>query len=321
MREWPRPRIVISRCLELEACRWNGQVIASDVVRQLMPYVDLVPVCPEVEIGLGVPRPPILLQQRDGGTQLVQPETGRDLTEDMTAFSQRFLDTVGTVDGFLLKSRSPSCGLWDARLYGENLDEEVGQGAGLFALAVLERFGQMPIEDEDRLTHAPVREHWLTRIYTMASFRSFRDQPSMQALEDWHSRAKYLLMAHHEPSLRRMGRLVANHDRQPLNVLLNHYQALLGAALAHPARPGPMVNALTHVLGYFSERVSTEEKVDLLACLEAYRLGRLSLSVPLGLLRGWIACYDEAYLREQFLFAPYPEALAQISDSGKGRDL
>ncbi|MHB0859318.1 MAG: YbgA family protein [Anaerolineae bacterium] len=310
MRAWPRPRIVISRCLELDPCRWNGQVIALEVVRQLMPYVELIPVCPEVAIGLGVPRPPIHLQQQGGGVRLVQPETGRDVTEDMAAFSQRFLDRVGPVDGFLLKSRSPSCGVRDARLYGEDL--EISQEAScLFAAAVRERFGQLPIEDEERLTCARVREHWLTRIFTMASFRNLRARPTMQALGEWHARAKYLLMAHHEPWLRRMGRVVANYDHQPLDVLLDQYQGLLAEALAHPARPGPVVNVLTHVLGYFSERVSGAERADLLARLEDYREGRLPLSVPVAVLRGWVERYDEGYLREQLLFAPYPEELVE----------
>lgn len=174
----PRPRLVVSRCLDLAACRYDGAVIEAPLVRRLAPFVELVPVCPELEIGLGVPRDPVRLVTLPGGPdrpRMVQPSTGRDLTGAMTAFSRAFLERVGPVDGFLLKSRSPSCGVADTKLYGgaESHGEEspVGLGAGLFARAVLERFGELPVADEERLADPEARHRFLADLFARARRR------------------------------------------------------------------------------------------------------------------------------------------------------
>ncbi|MEO0107852.1 MAG: DUF523 domain-containing protein, partial [candidate division WOR-3 bacterium] len=111
MRMWPKPRIVVSKCLEFEHCRYNAEIITSEIVRALKPFTEFIPVCPEVEVGLGVPRDPIRVVSDHGDLRLIQPSTGRDITTEMQGFSERFLSSVGSVDGFVLKTRSPSCGL------------------------------------------------------------------------------------------------------------------------------------------------------------------------------------------------------------------
>jgi uncharacterized protein YbgA (DUF1722 family)/uncharacterized protein YbbK (DUF523 family) len=309
----------MSRCIELDHCRWNGLVIASDAVKLLQPFVELAPVCPEADMGLGVPRPPVRIELCEGERRLVQPATGRDLTDEMRAYANAFLDELGAVDGVLLKSRSPSCGTKDVRIHTNGGKPPTGR-VGIFAEVVAERLGHLPMEDEGRLTNHRLREHWLTRIFTLASFRAMRAQPSARALVEWHSRAKYLLMAHHEAAMRRMGRIVANHEHLPPEEMLDAYEAELHTALARPVRPGQVVNVLNHAMGFFSDKVLPQEKHYFLDCVEEYRQRRLPLSVPVALLRAWIVRFDEPYLREQIFFAPYPDALVQITDSGKGRD-
>lgn len=177
---YPIPRLVISRCLELEACRYDGASIRAPWVRRLRPFVELVPVCPEVAIGLGVPRDPVRLVTLGGPAdppRMVQPATGRDLTEAMTGFSRAFLDRLAPVDGFLLKSRSPSCGLGDTKLYSGAGDEEPsGRGAGLFARAVLERFGDLAVTDEERLGDPAARHRFLSELFDHARRRLARDR-------------------------------------------------------------------------------------------------------------------------------------------------
>ena len=139
--EWPRPRVVVSACLGFAAVRYSGELIPDKVVAALKEHVDFVPVCPEVEIGLGVPRPVVRLVRGEEGPRMVQPKTGEDLTERMRAFSQRFLQGLGEVEGFLLKNRSPSCALKDAKRYAHaEGGGVVGKGPGLFAQAVEEAF-------------------------------------------------------------------------------------------------------------------------------------------------------------------------------------
>jgi uncharacterized protein YbbK (DUF523 family) len=161
----PRPIVVISRCIDFDSCRYNGQMIRASLREKLEPLVDLRPICPELEIGLGVPRDPVNLVRAGGEVRMVQPSTGRDLTAAMRSFSDRFLDSLEAVDGFILKSRSPSCAVRDARISDE------GKGAGLFANRVLERFPQTAVEDEARLQDEAVRRAFLDKVFALAAER------------------------------------------------------------------------------------------------------------------------------------------------------
>jgi uncharacterized protein YbbK (DUF523 family) len=146
-----RPRVVVSKCLFGARCRYDGEVMDDDLVARLGGLVEFRPVCPEMEMGLGVPRAPIRVVRQQDGLRLVQPETGRELTMAMTRFSRRFLAGVGAVDGFLLKSRSPSCAVRDAAVYGRTGRLLAARRPGFFAAAVRARFPLVPVEDERRL--------------------------------------------------------------------------------------------------------------------------------------------------------------------------
>ncbi|HKJ93874.1 MAG TPA: DUF523 domain-containing protein [Longimicrobiales bacterium] len=167
-----RPRVVVSQCLELAAVRYDGASIRAPIVRELASSVELVPVCPEVGIGLGVPRDPIRLVRLGDGMRLRQPATGRDLTGVMRAFAADFLARVGPVDGFLLKSRSPSCGIGDVKLHAA-LDDDavVATTSGMFAAAVLETYPGLPTEDEEGLTDPVRRRRWLDAVFGHAGRR------------------------------------------------------------------------------------------------------------------------------------------------------
>jgi uncharacterized protein YbgA (DUF1722 family)/uncharacterized protein YbbK (DUF523 family) len=315
----PRPRLVVSRCLDLAACRYNGAIIQAPWVRRLEPFVELVPVCPEVEIGLGVPRDPVRLVVAGGETRMVQPSTGRDLTAAMSSFSAGFLDRVGPVEGFLLKSRSPSCGIKDTKTYtGAEQPMPAGKSAGLFAGAVVERFGDRAVEDEGRLTNFRLRHHFLVKMFALARLRGLGDGGRLGDLVAFHARHKLLLMAYREAAMRRLGRQVADGAGRSFPELLADYRALLAQALAHPARASAHVNVLMHAMGYLKNGLSPAEKTHFLAVLDDYRAGRLPLLAPLTALRSWIARFDEPYLAGQVYFDPYPPQLLAPSDSGNG---
>ena len=160
-----KPIIVVSRCLGFAICRWNGVAIENSLVRELGKEVELITVCPECAIGLGVPRQPILMVQKSSGLALVQPATGADLTRRMVDFSHDFLDSLDRVDGFLLKRKSPSCGVANVPIYADPHDEQpMDKGPGFFARAVLERFPDTPIEDENCLEDLSRRGTWLRNI-------------------------------------------------------------------------------------------------------------------------------------------------------------
>jgi uncharacterized protein YbbK (DUF523 family) len=179
----PKPVLVLSKCLELEACRYNGATVRSEVVRRLFPYVDLRPVCPEVEIGLGTPRAPIRLVGTKERQRLIQPATGRDLTPAMTAFAKSYLDELGDVDGFVLKGRSPSCGIENTKIHSSGSESHhVGTGPGVFGRAVKERFPQAVVASEEQLEDVRFRHHFLVELFLRARLRSGEDPALIYAL-------------------------------------------------------------------------------------------------------------------------------------------
>ena len=194
MRTFNKPNIVISKCLGFETCRYNGQVINDEYVNKLSKFVNYIPVCPECEIGLGVPRFPIRIVKEKDNLKLVQPKTGKDCTKDMIRFSENFLKGLKNIDGFILKFRSPSCGINDVSIY-PSLEKSapVGKGPGFFGSKVMEMFPGLSIEHEGRLKNFKLREHALTKLFALAGFRDH--QGKMADLVKFHSNNKYLFMA------------------------------------------------------------------------------------------------------------------------------
>jgi uncharacterized protein YbgA (DUF1722 family)/uncharacterized protein YbbK (DUF523 family) len=320
MREFARPVVVVSKCLEFEAVRFDGSVVHDDFVRALKAHVDSIPVCPEMEIGLGVPRAPVRIVRDDGRRRLIQPATGADVTEKMEKFSTSFLDGLDAVDGFILKSRSPSSGIKDVKIYsGAEKGAPVGKGPGFFGGAVLARFGYLAVEDEGRLKNLRIREHFLTKLFALASFRGVKALGRFGELVKFHTRNKFLFMAYNQTRLRALGKTVANHERLPAAKAIQAYEEDFYAALARPSRHTADINVLMHGLGYFSKQLGREEKSFFLNLLEEYRAGRVPLSVPLTVLREYVVRFGEEYLASQTFFSPYPAELVDLADSGKGK--
>jgi uncharacterized protein YbgA (DUF1722 family)/uncharacterized protein YbbK (DUF523 family) len=296
-------------------------IISDQFVKSLNSHVDFRPVCPEMEIGLGVPRDPIRLVTVNEELKLLQPATGRDVSAEMTDFADSFLGSVEPVDGFILKGRSPSCGTKDVKVYpGVGRARVLGKDRGFFGGAVLDRFAHLPVEDEGRLRNFRIREHFLTRLFTLARFRDVTRARTMGELVRFQTENKLLLMGYNQKELRILGRIVANPERRTVQDVMEDYQQHLFAALARVPRYTSQVNVLMHALGFFSKGLSSGEKALFLDQLQKYREGRIPVSVLLGILRSWIVRFEEPYLAQQVLFEPYPEALVEITDSGKGRN-
>jgi len=318
MREFAKPNIVVSRCLGFEHCRYNGEIIAAPFVQKMTPHVSFTLVCPEIDVGLGVPREFLRLVVVDGETRLLQPNTGLDHTERMKTFVASFLDGLADVDGFILKNRSPSCGLSDVKVYTSTKKGAAAlKGQGMFGGAVMERFPPLAIEDEGRLLNFRLRDHFLTRIYTLAAFRAVKASGAMKTLVQFQAENKLLLMAYHQTEMRALGRIVANPGKRPPGEVIADYEQHLYAALARPPRCTSHVNVLMHALGYFSDGLSSREKGFFLDGLQKYREGLAPVSVARGLIQSWIARFGQDYLARQTYFEPYPEALLELSDSGK----
>jgi uncharacterized protein YbgA (DUF1722 family)/uncharacterized protein YbbK (DUF523 family) len=324
VRYFPRPRIVISRCIEFDPCRYDGSKIPSPVVAQLKSHVDCMPVCPEVEIGLGIPRATVRIVRIDGVDHLIQPATGRDVTGEMTVFANRFLDSLPPVDGFILKGGSPTSGTSGVRVYpSAEKSQAIERTAGFFAREVLKRFSELPVEDELRLNNARIRDHFLTGIFTLAAFRSVEEKGEREDLATFHAANKFVLMACHQQLMREMGRLVASRAKKEPAELFFHYRHLLCAALAQVPRYTNNINVLQHAMGYFSNRVSGEEKAYCLRLIGRYKEGHATLAEPRDLLRSWVIRFGEQALLNQTFFAPYPVELADLPEeiTDRGRDV
>ena len=320
MAEFARPKIVVSRCLGFARCRYDGAIISSAEVKALAPFVDFTPVCPEMEIGLGVPRNPIRIVTGDGGERLVQPATGKDVTADMKGFAASFLGSVGSPEGFILKYRSPSCGVKEVKIYeSAGSKTPVRRGAGFFGGAVLAGSADLPVEDEGRLLNFRIREHFLARVFTLAAFRDVRTSRSMKRLVKFQAENKFLLMAYNQKEMRIMGRIVANLEKRPVSDVIEDYHGHLKAALAAAPKYTSAINVLMHALGYFSDDLTGREKAFFLESLEEYRGAKVPLSVPVGIAKSYVVRFESDYLMQQSFFRPYPEELVRITDSGKGR--
>jgi uncharacterized protein YbgA (DUF1722 family)/uncharacterized protein YbbK (DUF523 family) len=322
MREFPRPRVIVSKCIEFEPCRYNGVMIPSPVVEILKDLVEFSPVCPEVEIGLGVPRKPIRIVATEGELRLVQPESGRDVTAEMKEFAESYLGTVRDVDGFILKFRSPSCGMKDVKIH-RSIEKAapVSKGAGFFGGAVTERFSHLAVEDEGRLKNYRIREHFLTKLFTLARFREIKHARMMAELVRFHTESKFLLMAYSQKELKLMGKIVANPDKRSVEDVLEDYETHLQRALTSAPGYTSSINVLMHAMGYFSRQLSPREKAFFLDSLEDYRARQVPLSVPVGIMKSYVVRFEEQYLMKQRFFEPFPESLITVTDSGKGRDL
>lgn len=313
MREFEKPIIVSSKCIEFEPCRYNALIISSKVVENLKEYALFHPVCPEVGVGLGIPRDPVRLVRDKENTRLLQPSTGSDLTRKMNDFSNEFLTNLKDVDGFILKNRSPSCGVSNVkRYYGLENAGAVRDGVGLFAQMVKNRFPYHPLEDEGRLRNMIIRENFLTKIFTLAEFRKIKKQGSFSDMIEFHSRNKLLLLSFNQEIARKMGKLLSD-GRKPLEDVKEAYGGLLSLALSKDPHVSSNINVLMHALGYFSKELSYAEKSFFLDNLEKYREGRIPLLVNINLIKSWILRFDVEYLDKQTFFQPYPENMMQIT--------
>jgi uncharacterized protein YbgA (DUF1722 family)/uncharacterized protein YbbK (DUF523 family) len=315
-----KPIVVVSQCLGFAAVRYNGQVLQDDFVRALTEHVRFVQVCPEVGIGLGVPRDPIRIVVDKAGRHLVQPTTGRDLTTLMREFGNGFLNGLGSVDGFILKSRSPSCGIKDVKTFKPNGNPDE-KSAGLFAEIVLRRFPRAAIEDEGRLTNCRLRHHFLIKLFASARLRSIRHGGTLSDLVRFHTRYKLQWMAYSQRGLNRLGRIVANPDCAVGDAIFESYAEVLSQILAHPARSSGIRNALMHAFGYVSKQLNSSERKYFLDLLEQYRSERLPLSALLTVLRSWVLRFDTVYLADQYFFQPYPAGLDLASFSRSRREI
>lgn len=321
MYNFPKPNIVISKCLGFAKCRYNGDTVLDYVVDQLKPYVNYTTVCPEVEIGLGIPRDPIRIVLEKDRLYLYQPSTKKDVTKEMVSFVNKYLTSLSDIDGFILKYRSPSCGINSVKIYnGFNPDARSVAGAGFFGGEVVKRYGGLAIEDEGRLKNFTIREYFFTKLFTLTQFRYIKKSNQMKELVRFQTINKLLFMAHNQVKLRELGKIVANQEKHKIDIVFDKYEKTLYELLLKPPSFASWINVLTHAFGGMTEQLSKDERQFFLNLIEEYRDERIPLSVLTKLIMSWSVRFNNQYLLEQTFLNPFPKNLVEITDSGKGRN-
>ncbi|MBB5965515.1 YbgA family protein [Planomonospora venezuelensis] len=304
-----RPCVAVSGCLIGELVRFNGGHSRDRFVSgELDPYVDWVPVCPEVEIGLGAPRESLHLERSSDGPHLIGRKTRADHTARMAALAAeraRGLD----VDGYVFKAKSPSCGIHGVPLYdGQALVDR--KNRGLFAAQIMDAHPLLPVEDEGRLNDPLLRETFVERIFAHARLRAFLASGwSPRDLVAFHARHKMQLLSHDPVAYAEAGRVVALAGVLDRRELADRYGRAFRTALSSKPSIGRHVNALQHCAGMIGDSLDAVRRADLAEAIASYQAGLVSLSVPAALLRHDARGEGADWVREQTYLAPYPEAL------------
>ena len=322
-RVFNKPVIVISKCIEHGHCRYDGTQISSPFIKNLEDYVEFIPVCPEVAMGLSIPREAVRVVLDGDEHKLILSQTGGDVTKLMNDFSEKYLNSLKEVNihGFILKNRSPSCGIKDVKMYKTyGKASAIGKASGFFGREVVKAYEDFAIEDEGRLMSYNIREHFLTRIFTFAKYDDVIKANKMKDLIKFHSQNKYLLMAYHQKNQKLLGKIVANHEAKKVEDVIVEYLELLRKSLEKPSRRGTNINMLMHLLGYFKNDLNKEEKSYFLDVLEQYSAKKVPFSVPISLIYSWVIRFEQPYLMDQTIFRPYPIGILDVNDSGKGID-
>jgi uncharacterized protein YbgA (DUF1722 family)/uncharacterized protein YbbK (DUF523 family) len=308
-----RIRMGVSMCLMGEAVRYDGQhKHDSYLTGTLSKWFEFVPVCPEFELGLGVPREAMRLEGDPEHPRLITNKTGRDLTEPMLAWCNK---RVGEMEkenlcGFIFKSKSPSSGMERVKVYPLGGGMPVNKGSGLFARAFMDRFPMLPVEEEGRLHDPGLRENFIERVFTLKRWREMlEDKPTRGGLVDFHERHKYLLMSHSIPLYRELGRMVAGMKGKKLPRVQQEYYEGMMRALRLLTTVKKQVNVLQHMAGYFKKQLSADEKQELQETIADYKAGIVPLIVPVTILNHYVRKYREPYLSRQYYLHPHPAEL------------
>lgn len=304
-------KVAISACLIGQKVRYNGQHKKSAYcLNTLSRWFDFVPICPEVEIGLGVPREPIHLVQKNQRITVKNiSDHSQDHTKKLRQLAHEKKTAIHQVCGYIFMQKSPSCGLFRVKVHHNNGMPLAATAAGIYATQIQKNHPELAIEEAGRLNDIRLRENFIMRVFTADDWRrNVIKQPSSAALIDFHTRYKYLLFAHSVETYRLMGKVVGkqSHGNQQT---VNQYQDLLTDCLSKPAPLKNHINVMYHILGYLKKIINNDAKKEIINMIERYREKAVNLIVPLTLLKHYVTIYKVDYMLKQKYLSPYPYEL------------
>jgi uncharacterized protein YbgA (DUF1722 family)/uncharacterized protein YbbK (DUF523 family) len=307
-----KPQIGVSACLTGQAVRFDGGYMLNKFVKNdCEEFFDIHTMCPEVEIGLGIPRPVIQLRDFNGDIRLVfskNPE--KDLTDTMRDYAENKLDHLPPLDGFIFKKDSPSCGVYKVPVKDNKSGMRKRNGMGLFAQTFKQRHPLVPTEDEGRLNDEGIRQNFLERVYAHYRWRKIAETESpLKEFREFHKNYKLILMAKDDRAYRQLGRIASSVNKNNFKELGEQYFDLFMRTMSKIPSHGHHVNVMMHILGYLKKHLDKKDKVELLQWFESYREGRVSRITPLILLQHHFNRHENRYIADQYYFSPFPEKL------------
>lgn len=305
-------RIGISSCLLGEEVRWNGGHTRDRFLTDTLgKYIDWVPVCPEEEVGMGVPRERVRLMGDPEDPDMIGRESGEDWTDRMKEYARNRVEELKeeNLHGYILKKGSPSCGM--ERVMVLDGEDPAGESPGLFAKQLMSEMTLLPVEDDGRLHDAGLRENFIERIFAYYRWRKLLEQdPTPGDLVAFHTAHKMTLMAHNQEGLRELGQMVAEAgDADDFEEVLDAYGARFMEIMGEVVDRGGHANVLSHLQGYLKEDLTDDERQELAEEIEKYRTGLTPLIVPVTLLRHYFRKYPEDWVKKQTYLSPYPTEL------------
>ncbi|GMQ58311.1 DUF523 and DUF1722 domain-containing protein [Vallitalea sediminicola] len=313
------PIIAISKCINFAKCRYNGDGDNNEFINRLSNFVEYVPFCPEVEIGMSTPRKPIRLVEINKEIHLVQPATEIDLTGNMQDYTNVLMTRLENVDGFILKTRSPSCGIKEVKIYQSDKNgANSRKGKGMVGGRITEVYNHLPIEDDGRLRNYKIREHFLTKLYVISKFKIVKDNESIDRLLDFHNSNELLMMAYNQLRLKELNKIITQIDTIPLDDLITVYGKYLVKIFRIAPRYTSNITVLLQCVDYFKKNISPKELNFIYELIEEYKNHKVPFSAPLNVIKGYVIRFQIEHLMEQSFFDPFPKELMDVNDSGKG---
>jgi uncharacterized protein YbgA (DUF1722 family)/uncharacterized protein YbbK (DUF523 family) len=310
-------RIGVSSCLIGEKVRWNGDHKQDRYVREILSrYFEYIPVCPEVEVGMGVPRETVALYGDPEKPSMISKKTQTDWTKPMEKYIKSRINTLSADDlcGYIFKSKSPSCGMGRVPLYSEFGSHKVKHGPGMFANAFINSFPLVPTEEEGRLNDPRIRENFIVRVFSFKRFNLLLNEKfSLGQWVKFHTQHKFLLLAHSRKHYDELGELVAHSKTIKPSELKKKYGELFMEALTSKSTPKKNTDVLLHMMGFLKKLLTKIEKEDILSTIEDYRSEILPLIVPVTLIRHQVKKHNIEYLRDQVYLNPHPKELMLLN--------
>jgi len=307
-----KPRIGISACLLGKKVRHDGGDKRNGwIIDSLGPFVDFVPLCPEMEMGLGVPRKTLRLIGTTENPQLIVNGTEENITQHASNTTEKIFAIDYNLDSFILKKDSPSCGLERVKIYDKN-NCPSRSATGIFANILKKKFPLMPMIEEGRLSDVKQRELYVVKLFAYAQLRKL--ELSVHALQLFHQHYKYLLMAYAPSCYSKLGNIAANSAKKDLIQVFAEYHKLFAQIMAYTPSRKQWTNVLRHMLGYFKTVLNASEKQQLLGTIEEYRRSELPLIAALTLFKHLAEKHSITYLKEQALYEPYPKELKNLEN-------